>query len=70
MSTNIRLEFIEPSAREVEGKEFFELRRFFEFLPSSPRPPRSSLSARVKNINTSLPDGSSKLQTKISGSAA
>ena len=65
-STNFRLELIEPSAREVEGQQFFwssdavsSLARFepCSLLLSSIYP-RSSLSPRGQKINTSPADGS------------
>ena len=62
--TNFRLELIEPSAREVEGQQFFLVLTLFrvslglsQILLSS-LAPRSSFSTRFHKINFSLVDSS------------
>ena len=68
MSTNFRLELIEPSAREVEWQQFFlALALFRGMFFSSLAPPRSSLSTRVKKNLSSR--RLFKLEVKISGHA-
>ena len=70
MSTNFRLELIEPSARELEGQHFLSsldavssLARF-EPYSLSPMASRSSLSTRIQKINTSLAEGPINLSSK------
>ena len=73
MSTNFGLERLEPSAREVEGQQFninsdaVSSLGLSHVLFSSPHSPtsRSSLSSRVKNINTSPAKGSISTRGKL-----
>ena len=70
MSTNYRLDIIEPSAREFEGKQFFRsseaVSSLARFVSCSLLRPLSSLSTRVKKLSSRR---LYKLQAIISGHA-